>query len=169
MQVKPDVGNGIALISHLSRRFAGSYAALNRKSTRAQSVNRYQRCSSRIEYGHDCCADHSLRIPPDFWRTWASRRFLRHGLMLILFVANLLHPVDNLSVKLFLNGDVRHGCGWRGPVPVLLTGRKPDHITRADFLDRPALALGPAATGGYDHGLTECCPRARLESYAGAP
>jgi len=93
--------------------------------------------------------------------------------MLILFVADLFHPVDNLTVELFLNGDVRHGRGRRGSMPVLLTRRKPDHITRTDFLDRPAPTLRPAATGGYDQGLTERMrmprrPRARLESYAGA-
>jgi len=58
-------------------------------------------------------------------------------------------------------------------MPVLLTGRKPDHITRADFLDRPAPTLCPAATGRDDKSLAKrmrmpCSPRARLESYAGA-
>ena len=58
-------------------------------------------------------------------------------------------------------------------MPVLLTGRKLDPITRADFLDPPAPTLRPAATGRYDQGLTErvrvpCSPRAWFESYAGA-
>ena len=42
---------------------------------------------------------------------------------LILFVADLFHPVDGLAVELFLNGDMGHGRGWRGAMPVLLTGR----------------------------------------------
>src|SRR5258708_17710744 len=94
-------------------------------------------------------------------------------MLLILFVTDLFHPVDNFTFELFLNGDVRHGRGRRGSMPVLLTGRKPDHIAGADFLDRPAPMLCPAATGGHHQGLTEWMrmprrPRARLERYAGA-
>src|SRR5258708_9968112 len=93
-------------------------------------------------------------------------------MILILFVADLFHPVDNFTVELFLNGDVRHGRGWHGSMPVLFTGPKPDHITRADFLDRPAPTLCPAATGGYDQGPTERMrmprrPHAPLEHYTG--
>ena len=91
----------------------------------------------------------------------------------VLFVADLFHPVDDLAVELFLNGDVRHGGGRRGAVPVLLAGREPDHIAGPDFLDRPALALRPAAAGRDDQGLAErmrvpCGARARLERDAGA-
>jgi hypothetical protein len=32
----------------------------------------------------------------------------------ILLVAHLLHPVDDVPVELFLNGDMRHGRGCRG-------------------------------------------------------
>jgi hypothetical protein len=45
-----------------------------------------------------------------------------------LFVADLFHPVDGLAVELFLNGDVGHGGGGRGPVPMLLAGREPDDV-----------------------------------------
>src|SRR5438034_7383434 len=38
----------------------------------------------------------------------------------ILCVADLFHPVHDLAIKCFLNGDVRHGCGRPGAVPVLL-------------------------------------------------
>jgi len=72
-------------------------------------------------------------------------RFLRHALVLILFVADLFHPVDNLAVGLFLNSDVRHGRSWCGTVPVFLAGREPDHITRPDLLDWSAFALDPTA------------------------
>ena len=90
-----------------------------------------------------------------------------------MFVADLFHPVDDLPVELFLNGDVRHGRGRRGPMPVLLAGREPDHVTRPDLLDRAAPALNPAAASRDDESLTErmrvpCGPRARLEGYAGA-
>jgi hypothetical protein len=58
-------------------------------------------------------------------------------------------------------------------MPMLLTRRKPDDITRVDFLDRAAPSLHPAAAGRDDQGLTEgmgvpCRARARLEGDAGA-
>jgi hypothetical protein len=50
-----------------------------------------------------------------------------------LFVADLFHPVNRFAVELFLNGDVRHGRGWRGAVPMLLARREPDYVSRSDF------------------------------------
>src|SRR5207302_10627174 len=41
----------------------------------------------------------------------------------VLLVADLLHPVDGLAVELFHNGDVRHGRGRRGAVPMFLSFR----------------------------------------------
>jgi len=64
-----------------------------------------------------------------------------------LLVADLLHPIDGFAVELLLNGDVRHGLGESRAMPVLLTGRKPDHIAGIYFLDRPVLALYPTAPG----------------------
>jgi hypothetical protein len=75
---------------------------------------------------------------------------LRH-----LFVADLFHPVDGLSVELFLNGDVRHGRGCGGAVPMLLTRRKPDHVTGPNLLDRSSPALRPAAACCDDEGLAQ--------------
>src|SRR5258708_21878822 len=46
----------------------------------------------------------------------------------VLLIADLFHPGDNLTVELFLNGDVGHGRGRRSPMPVLLARREPDHI-----------------------------------------
>src|SRR5207237_3954680 len=91
----------------------------------------------------------------------------------VLLVADVLHPVDHLAVLLFLNGDMGHGRGRRSAVPVLLAGRKPNHITGPDLLDRAALALSPAASGCDYQRLAEgmrmpCGSRAWLESYAGA-
>src|SRR5947208_3999025 len=62
---------------------------------------------------------------------------------LILFIADLFHPVDRLAVERFLNGDVRHRGRRRGAVPMLLTGRKPDHIAWPNFLDRTVPTLHP--------------------------
>ena len=89
-----------------------------------------------------------------------------------MFTGDLFHPVDNLAVKLFLNGDMRHGRGRRSPMLVLLAGRKPDHVARPNFLDRAALALCPATPSGDDESLAErmgvpCGPRAGLKRSAG--
>src|SRR5215218_5413082 len=73
----------------------------------------------------------------------------------VLLVRHLLQPVDGAAVELFLDGDVRHrGCRAR-PVPVLLAGWEPHDVAGADFLDRPAVALRPAAAADNDQGLAE--------------
>src|SRR2546427_2583470 len=74
---------------------------------------------------------------------------------LVLFVADLLHPVNGPTVKTFLNGDVRHGRGWRGPVPMFLPRREPDHITRMNVLDRATPALDPPEALRHDQGLAQ--------------
>src|SRR5947199_8791634 len=65
----------------------------------------------------------------------------------ILVVAHLFHPVDDLAVERFLNGDVRHCCRRRGAMPMFLVRREPDHIAGADLIDRSALALHSTADG----------------------
>src|SRR5271156_461250 len=74
---------------------------------------------------------------------------------LVLFVADLLHPVDRLAVELFQNGNMRHRGGRRGAVPMLLAGRTPDYVAGPDFLFRFAPTLRPAASGGDDQRLPE--------------
>src|SRR6266446_5610297 len=101
-------------------------------------------------------------------RAFLERWFYGASSGLVLFVADLFHPVDGLSVELLLNGDVGHGRDCRGAVPMLLTRREPDHITRPNFLDRASPALYPAAAGCHDQGLAQrvgvpCCPGARLK------
>ena len=66
---------------------------------------------------------------------------LRKELQSILFVADLLHPVHDLAVEFFLDGDVRHRGRRRGPVPVLLAGREPDHVAGVDFLDHDSATV----------------------------
>src|SRR5207249_10847694 len=74
---------------------------------------------------------------------------------LILFVADLFHPVHGLAVELFLNGDVRHGRGRRRAVPVPLPRRKPDDVARSNLLSWSPLALRPSTPGGDDQRLPE--------------
>src|SRR5262249_60626159 len=73
----------------------------------------------------------------------------------VLLVADLFQPVYGPAVDRFLDGDMRHRRRRCCPVPVLLPRRKPDHIAGPDLLDRPALALRPAASGRDDQGLAE--------------
>src|SRR3954470_4709730 len=73
----------------------------------------------------------------------------------VLLVGDLLHPVHNLAVELFLDRDVRHGARQRGAVPVLLVGRAPDDVSRPDDPDGTAGALHVAAPGGADQRLTQ--------------
>src|SRR5689334_3479408 len=73
----------------------------------------------------------------------------------ILLVADVLHPVHGLAVALLLNGEVTHPRAGRGSVPVLLARWKPDHVTRPDLLDRPALALSPSNARGDHQRLAE--------------
>src|SRR5207248_10656796 len=65
---------------------------------------------------------------------------------------------------------MRHCGRQRGTVPMLLVRRKPDNVTRPDFLGWSVPALRPTKTGGDDQRLPEwmCMPgsaSARLERY----
>ena len=65
----------------------------------------------------------------------------------VLRVADVFQPINDLTVKRFRNRNVRHRCGRRRAVPMLLARREPDDVPRPDLLDRPALALRKAAAG----------------------
>src|SRR2546430_8453564 len=87
---------------------------------------------------------------------------------MVLFVADFFHPVHDLAVECFLNRNVRHGCCRRSTMPVLQSGREPDHVAGTNFLDEAALALRPTATACDNERLTERMrvprsARARLE------
>ena len=83
------------------------------------------------------------------------RQQLRDKSFAVLLVADLFHPIDDLTVERFLNGDMRHGRGRRSTMPMLLARRDRDDIAGMDLLDRTALALRPTATGGDDQRLPE--------------
>ena len=71
---------------------------------------------------------------------------------------------------------MRHGGGGGGAVPMLQAGGKPDHVSGAQVLDGPALALSPAETRDDDqhlaHGMRmpggACARLERNTSRAGA-
>jgi hypothetical protein len=90
----------------------------------------------------------------------------------ILLLAHLLHPVHHLAIFLFLNGDVRHGCGWACAVPVFFSGGEPDDVSGAYLFNGAAFALAPSAAGCDDEGLAERMrvpgrPRAGFKGYVG--
>src|ERR1700704_3854532 len=94
-------------------------------------------------------------------------------LLAILFVTDLFHPVDGLSVEPFLNGDVRHGCRARRAVPMFFARGKPDYVTRSNLLDRASPSLRAAAACRDNQRLPERVrvpgrPRTGLECHAGA-
>src|SRR5947209_17653671 len=96
------------------------------------------------------------------------------GRRLVLFVADLLHPVDDLAVEVFQDCDVGHGGGRRRAMPVLLARLAPDDVARSNHFDRTTPALHEPAAGRDDQGLTQrmgvpCGPGAWLKRDAGAP
>ena len=52
--------------------------------------------------------------------------------LLILFVADLFHPLYDFYIERFLNGDVRHRGRRRSAAPMLFRRRKPDDIAWHD-------------------------------------
>ena len=94
------------------------------------------------------------------------------SLLEILFVGDVFHPVDDFAVELFLDGDVGHGGGWGGSVPVFFVGGEPDYVAGAEFFDGAAFTLGAAAASGDYQGLAEgmgvpCGSGSGFEGYAG--
>src|SRR4051812_39744154 len=83
-----------------------------------------------------------------FGRAWSKS-------LAILLISNMFHPVDDFAVLLLLNGNVRHGRGRCAPVPVLLIGREPDHVTGPDLFDGSGPALHPATTSRDEESLTQ--------------
>src|SRR5438093_7569449 len=103
-----------------------------------------------------------------------NRGFVSMGFTIaVFFVADMFHPVDKFPITLFLNGNMRQGCGRRGPMPMLLSRRRQYYITRTNLLDMSAFMLNPALAASDDEGLTEgmsmpCSPCSRLEGNAGS-
>jgi hypothetical protein len=64
-------------------------------------------------------------------------------LPVVLLVADLFQPLDDLAVEMFLHGDMRHAGGCRGSMPALETRRDPHNITLPDLLDSTTPLLNP--------------------------
>ncbi len=74
---------------------------------------------------------------------------------LVLLVADVFQPLDDLAIEAFLNGDVGHGGGGGGAVPVFFSGGEPDDVAGVNLFDGTACALDPSAASGDDQGLSE--------------
>jgi len=67
---------------------------------------------------------------------------------------------------------VRHGRGWRSAVPMLLPRRKPDHVSRMNFLDWTPPALDATTAIRHNQRLAQwvgvpCGPSTGLERDTG--
>src|SRR3984957_2015792 len=78
-------------------------------------------------------------------RNWRNGRSA-----LVLLVADLFHPLHRLAVERLLDGDVGHGGGGRGAMPMFLARREDYDVARTNLLDRPAFALGAGAPDSGD-------------------
>ena len=67
----------------------------------------------------------------------------------------MFEPVDGFAVEALLDGDVGHGGGGGGSVPVLFVGWEPDDVAGTNFFDGTVFALNPSTAGGDDEGLAE--------------
>jgi hypothetical protein len=94
-----------------------------------------------------------------------------HTLFSVLLVADVLHPFDGLTVQRLLNGDMGHCRRGLRPMPMFFTGREPNNIAWANFLDWTSPTLHPSTPAGDNQSLSEwmrmpCSPCTRLEGDA---
>ena len=93
---------------------------------------------------------------------------------MVLFIACLFHPLHDLPIEIFLNGDVCNGCGRRSAVPMPFSRWKPYHVARTNFFNRAAFALNASTTGSDNQSLAErmrvpscACARLKRDTCAG--
>lgn len=71
-------------------------------------------------------------------------------LFLVFLVADVLQPIYDLAVKIFLNGDVGHGRGYCGAVPVHFIRWKPNHSpARTSSIRLPPLSANPQGAHSF--------------------
>jgi hypothetical protein len=72
---------------------------------------------------------------------------------MVLLVGDLFHPFHVFPLDGSRNGDMRHGGGGGGAVPMFDLWRAPDHVARFDFLYRASPYLCPANASRHDQVL----------------
>src|SRR2546430_6798582 len=75
------------------------------------------------------------------------------ALLAVLFVADLLHPVNRLAVETLLNGDVCHGGGGGCPTPMFLPLGEPDHLPPTNVFKPASPAPAPTTTSHHNQNL----------------
>src|SRR6185312_11008546 len=73
----------------------------------------------------------------------------------VLGIAYRLEPLHRAAFAALLDGEVGHGGGGCGAVPMLFACWNPNHVAGMDLFHRSAGALGPAAASNDDKGLTK--------------
>src|SRR6266704_2278450 len=120
-----------------------------RRSTRRAPSTTLAPCAERSR----AVASPSPLLAPVMTTTFPAMLLLIRAF--VLLVRDLLHPVDDLAVERFLNGDMGHAGGRHRAVPMLFTRRARDHVTRSNHSDRSAPALHQSTPRRNDQGLTQ--------------
>src|SRR5437588_12612641 len=89
-----------------------------------------------------------------------NRVVVEAALLAVLFVADLLHPVNRLAVETLLNGDVCHGGGGCCPMPMFLPWWDPGHVPRTNVFNRASPALCQTTASHHNQSLAQrvCVP-----------
>src|SRR5438874_13201744 len=77
------------------------------------------------------------------------------GWRLILFVADVLHPIDVLAVERLLGRYVDHAGGRRRAMPMLFVRWNPNHVAGFDLAELAVPALHPAGAGNDEQRLAK--------------
>ena len=72
-----------------------------------------------------------------------------------MLLSDLLHPVDDLAVELFRNGDMRHTRDCRGSMPMFDARWNLNDIALLHFLNWAAPLLDQASPGRDDQRLSQ--------------
>jgi hypothetical protein len=79
---------------------------------------------------------------------------MMHALFaVVLLVGDLFHPFHVFPVDGSRNGNMRHGGGGGGAMPMFDLWRAPDHVARFDVFYRASPYLCPANASGHDQVL----------------
>ncbi len=71
----------------------------------------------------------------------------------VFLVGNFFHPIDGFAVEQLCDGDMGHGGGGSGSVPMFFAGWKPDDISGLNGFNRSTFALGASTASRHDEGL----------------
>ena len=73
----------------------------------------------------------------------------------VLLLSHMLHPIHHLPIQPLLHRDMRHPGRSAGPMPMLFSRRKPNHIPRPNLLHRPTFTTNPTTTSRNNQRLPQ--------------